>query len=128
MKVAGGFVNYINDDPWNITDFGSIIFYVIYFYCETHDSYNIDNTSLTHIILSQIIFSLTLIKVLFFLRLSESFGSLVQMLLKTVAELKNFTVFLFIMIFYFAISLNMIKAKFSDSDYPKVTQKVVTLI
>ena len=92
-------------DPWNISDFLGIVVYVIYMSYEWHNDFNPNSEvkDLVHIILSLIMITLTLFKVLFFLRLSEMYGSLVQMLTRTAYELGSFTVFLFLMVIYFAI-------------------------
>jgi hypothetical protein len=80
-------------------------------------------TFLTLVVLVQ-----AFLKVLFFLRLYEGLGSLVQMLITTVKELVNFTTFLLISVTFFAFSFRVLGVNFSADDYANVPGFVVTFM
>ena len=95
---------------------------------QIRDEFARKNDSLSEAIMGQVVLLLSLLKILFFLRKFENFGALVQMLLTTMTGLVNFMAFLFLSILFFAISISMLNATFSDSDYPGLNSFIVILI
>lgn len=79
-------------------------------------------------LLTQVVLVQSFLKLLFFLRLYEGLGSLVQMLITTIQELLNFTIFLLISVTFFAFSFRILGVDFSADDYPNVPNFVVTFM
>jgi len=69
-----------------------------------------------------------MIKILYFLRVFEQFGALVQMLLTTMTGLVNFMIFFALSVGFFTVSHCMLQVTFDATSYPSVNLLIVILI
>ena len=79
-------------------------------------------------ILGLLVLVMAFSKILFFLRIYEELGSLVQMLLVTISSLTSFTFFLSISIAFFAFSYKALGVTFDDGDYKDVPSFLIIFI
>lgn len=64
--------------------------------------------------LSFLVVTLGLLKIMFYLRVSKGTGQLVLMVTQSIFEVRTFLIFLFIWIFYFAMTFNVLGVTFDE--------------
>ena len=69
------------------------------------------------IILDFSVFTLSFLKGIYFLRIYEDFGHLIQMLTNCIKDISVFLVFLITWILVFTMMLDILEANFDDGDY-----------
>ena len=65
------------------------------------------------------------IKMIFFLKINESFGLLILLIVEVFSEIIVFTLFLILWIFAFAIVFLLIGAEFAHDDYPALEGNII---
>ena len=119
---------YIKDN-WNKLDLSIIIMNFIYFANKLKSQPNPeDKKSIPMILLDFSVFVLSFLKGIYFLRIFEDFGHLIQMLTNCMRDISVFLVFLITWILVFAMMLDTLEVNFDDGDYPNFNSIFVTLI
>ena len=80
------------------------------------------------ILLDMTVFVLSFLKMIYFLRIYEEFGHLIQMLTNCIKDISVFLVFLITWILVYAMMLDMMDANFDDGDYPDLNTIAITLL
>ena len=76
-KAGCKFCKYIKDDPWNLWEFSSLFFYIGYFVMMKNIDFVPDLKNVWVTIVRVIVLTLGYIKIMYFMRQFETFGSLV---------------------------------------------------
>lgn len=87
--------------------------------------------SVGHSILTLVILIQAMVKVLFFLRLFDGLGSLVQMLITTISELTSFLMFFIVSVLFFYFAFVILAVDFDDAgdpSYPGVINAIVVFL
>jgi hypothetical protein len=118
-QVSSGPSQYFQDF-WNLQDLTSFCLFCYYYQIQYENGFENRRYDFDEVIVGEIILLLTMIKILFYLRLSESIGGLVRMLIITITKVKTFMIFMLLSISYFGLATLIISAHFSLTDYPGV--------
>lgn len=131
FKNAGGLVAYIQEDPWNLQDMFHCItfisFYIQQYNCDMGTTSTTERSILISI-LSQAVIVFAFIKILFYLRIYEEMGALVQMLITTIGSMGSFMLFLTISILFFAFSFDALGISYAGGDYKDIDDFTAILI
>jgi len=105
---------------WNFSDFLQFFFIILYFIFRASEEFEVKlnrhDLQLSIISLQLFLITTGLFKVLFFIRIFEAYGVLVQMVADTIKSLIPFTVFFFMWILFFSIEFQILKVEIKDAD------------
>ena len=95
--------NYLTESIWNAADFTQFFVYIIYQIIKINHGFESEEKHFYVILLQLILVVFGFLKILFFIRIYESYGFLVQMVGLTMIQLVPFTLFFLMWIALFSV-------------------------
>jgi hypothetical protein len=130
LKHAGGLLEYLEEDQWNFVDMFHFLLFTSFYIQQICYGFK-DRAELLSIVdalMKLFVISLAFLKLLFFLRVFEEMGSLVQMLQTTVGSMIPFMIFLSISVLFFAFCFSSLGISYAGGDYANIDNFMAILI
>lgn len=120
------FWDYIKDH-WNQLDI-AVILMNIYYFANKYVVQEEKSSEIANTVLDLAVFVLSFLKLMYFLRIFENFGHLIQMLQNCLIDISVFMVFLLSWILVYTLALDILNSSFDDGDYSNLNAFLASLI
>lgn len=125
---SGGFSEYLTSDGWNVVEFSQFFVLVIYIIMNIYLDNNAETRNAVMAILSLIVVLQLFIKILYFIRLFDDLGFLVQMVNQTIQDVAPFTTYMFLYIIFFAMCQKVLRIEYDSDDYTNLEPSIIILL
>ena len=113
---------YLTSDVWNFIEFMQFPIYLIYILVNVSHTQGLIN--MYEILFGMILITAGFFKILYFIRIYDDYGFLVQMVGETVKKVIPFTTFFLLWIAFFAVCFRVLRVEIDDEDYPDMSSFV----